>query len=118
VHEVSLAQSLLDIVQEYAEQHGFAGVNTLRVSCGRLSCVAPDALKFAFDLQAEGTCAEGSEIIFDLLPARVYCFECGLEYEVESFTAECPQCRSSEVVMVGGTEELQLVEMDVNTPQE
>ena len=114
MHELSLAQSILEIVDEYAEKHTFKRVNVLRLSLGRLSCVETSTLKFAFDQQATGGCAQGAELNFEIIPPRIYCFSCDRELEVKEYDAVCPECKSSEVTLIGGTEELKLIDMDVD----
>ena len=115
MHEIALTQSLIDIVEEYARREGFNRVNVLKLSFGRLSCLDPGALEFTFGVQAEGTKAEGARLEFDIRPALVSCAACGEESVCEGpFEAVCPRCGGAEVLLTGGTEELKLLEMDVD----
>jgi hydrogenase nickel incorporation protein HypA/HybF len=114
MHELSLTESLLDIIEEYALKHHFERVTSLKLSLGRLSCVDPSALEFAFQVQSRGTRAEGARLEFHISPAVLYCFSCQQHCEVERFEATCPHCDTWDVVLTGGTEELTLVEMDVD----
>jgi hydrogenase nickel incorporation protein HypA/HybF len=114
MHELSLAQSILDIVEDYATKHDFQCVNTLRFSFGRLSCIDPKSLEFAFRIQAEGTKAANARLDFDIKPAKIYCFTCEEDRELDHYETICPQCKGCEVILSGGTEELKLVEMDVD----
>jgi hydrogenase nickel incorporation protein HypA/HybF len=114
MHELSLTQSLIDIVEDYAHREGFNCVNVLKLSFGRLSCIDPGALAFAFDIQSRGTKAEGARLEFDIRPAVLYCLSCERESLSGSFQPLCPRCGSGEVILAGGTEELKLLEMDVD----
>ena len=114
MHELSLAQSILEIVNDYAEKHKFKHVNSISLTLGRLSCVETSTLTFAFDLQTKGTCADGAKINFKILPPRIHCLSCSQDLEVEAFESDCPECGSPEVTLVGGTEELKLIDMDVD----
>lgn len=114
MHELSLVHSLLDIVREHSRQHGFSRVNVLRLQYGRLSCIDRQAIEFAFSVLSPGTAAAGAHLEFDIVPGRIYCFGCGAEFEQERFTGVCPGCGAAQVHLTGGTEELQLVEMDVD----
>lgn len=114
MHELSLTRSVLDIVEDYALKHRFQRVNTLKLSFGRLSCLDPKALKFAFEAQSAGTRAEGAVLIFQVHPARMTCLTCDREVDVASWTTTCPLCHGDEVLLTGGTEELKLLEMDVD----
>ena len=114
MHELSLVNSLLEIVDDNARRQSFKKINCLYLSMGRLSCIDRAALQFAFDVQAKGTITEGARLAIDVLPAVVYCFTCGVETRQDRFEAVCPKCGSSQVTLTGGTEELRLLEMDVD----
>ena len=114
MHELALTQSLVDIVEEYAIREGFSRVNVLRLSFGRLSCLDPGSLEFTFAIQAEGTKAEGARLEFDIRPAVLYCSRCDAESVCNGpLDTRCPNCGGEDVVLRGGTEELKLLEMDV-----
>jgi hydrogenase nickel incorporation protein HypA/HybF len=114
MHELSLINGLLEIVETYERTHGFEHVNTLKLSFGRLSCIDPGALRFAFEVQSKGTKAEGASLEFDIRPVVLYCFHCEREMNVEQYPAPCPECQGGDVIMKSGTESLQLLEMDVD----
>lgn len=113
MHELSLVNSLLAIVEDYARREGFSTVTSLHLSMGSLSCIDRQALQFAFDVQAKGTAAAGARLAIEVLPPTIYCFACEAEVRQLRFAAACPKCGSSEVVLTGGTEELRLLDMDV-----
>ncbi len=114
MHELSLINGLLEIVLTYEGTHGFGHVNTLKLSFGRFSCIDPGALRFAFEVQSKGTKAEGAALEFDIRPVVLYCLNCEREMIVERYPVPCPECRGENVIMTGGTESLQLLEMDVD----
>ena len=114
MHELSLTQSLIDIVEDYARREGFSRVNVLKLSFGRLACIDPGTLEFVFDIQSRGTKAEGARLEFDIRPAVLYCMSCKQESLSGSFQPFCPRCDSGDVLLTGGTEELKLLEMDVD----
>ena len=114
MHELSLARSLITIVEEYGRREGFTRVRSLKLSCGRLSGVDPEALRFAFAVEAEGTPAAGAELAFDIGPAVLYCLACEQEFASAAFRPDCPVCGKPDVILAGGTEELKLLEMDVD----
>ena len=114
MHEMSLTRSILDIVEEYELRFQFQQVNSLKLSFGRLACISPGALEFAFEVQSKGTKAQGASLEFDIRPIIIYCFTCSKEIEADSYAAACPCCKGARVVLRGGTEELKLIEMDVD----
>jgi hydrogenase nickel incorporation protein HypA/HybF len=114
MHELYLVQSILNIVDEYASRQHFNKVNSISLSFGRLSCIESRSLQFAFDVQAKDTLAENASLDFDILPAIIHCFFCAKDLEVETYSAVCPSCGGDEVILTGGTEELRILEMDVD----
>ena len=113
MHEMSLVQAILNIVEEYAAKENFKKVASITLSFGKASTVVPAALTFAFEVLSEDTLAHGAELIFDIKPVVIYCMSCSRDITVDSYEAVCPLCHGHEVLLSGGTEELKLVEMDV-----
>jgi len=114
MHELYLAESIINIVSEYAKCDGFKKVNSILLSYGRLSCIESKSLQFAFDVQSKSTPAEGSALHFKILPAAIHCFSCEKDLEVKAHTGICPSCGGTEVLLTAGTEELQILELDVD----
>ena len=48
------------------------------------------------------------------MPAMVHCFSCEKDLEIKNHTVVCPSCGGYEVVLTAGTEELQILELDVD----
>lgn len=114
MHELYLAESILNIVREYTERERFRKVNSILLSFGRLSCIEPKSLQFAFEIQAKDTPAQSAELKFKIIPPVIHCFSCDKDLEINSYEGLCPVCRSEEILLTGGTEELQILEMDVD----
>ncbi|HVN71907.1 MAG TPA: hydrogenase maturation nickel metallochaperone HypA [Desulfomonilia bacterium] len=114
MHEMSLTASIMDIISEYARVHGFTKVNSMRLSFGMLSCIEPKALEFAFEVLSKDTLAEGARLEYDIMPIVVTCLDCGSDSAVEEFPSLCPFCKTEDVVLKSGTEELRIVEMEVD----
>ncbi len=113
MHEMSLVQSILEIIDEYAKKENFNKVENIRLSFGKASTVVPAALEFAFEVLSEDTVAEGARLEFDIKPVVIYCLSCEKEFEMDSYEAVCPVCKGCEIMLTGGTEELKLIEMEV-----
>jgi len=115
MHELSLIQSLLNIVEQYADREKFSRVRSLKLSFGRLSCLDQKSLEFAFSVQSVGTVVERANLDFEILPARIYCFSCEEDIILPGALEDCcPRCKGQDIVLSGGTEELKLLEMDVD----
>jgi hydrogenase nickel incorporation protein HypA/HybF len=60
MHEVSIAQTLLQQVSELAVRHKMATIERVGVAIGRYSGVVPEALTFAFEILREGAVGKAS----------------------------------------------------------
>ena len=72
MHELSIALSLVDTVCDELPRLGSdVHVRRVLIRVGPLSGVVPAALKFAFDVAAEGSLIAGSELDIEEVPGRV-----------------------------------------------
>lgn len=62
MHELTLAQSVVEIVEEAARREGAARVACVRLELGELSHVEPEALAFAFEIAAQAGRARGARL--------------------------------------------------------
>ena len=52
MHELSLCQNMLEIVENQCRQHNINQVTDLWLEIGALSCVEPEALSFCFEISS------------------------------------------------------------------
>ena len=108
MHELSIAQSVVDTV---LERTGERHVTTVRLQVGRLSGVVADALLFCFDLATAGTPLEGATLEIEEPTGRAHCRDCGAEFAVQDLILLC-NCGSADVEVMSGRE-LQLTSVEV-----
>jgi hydrogenase nickel incorporation protein HypA/HybF len=108
MHELSIAQSVVDAVCERAAGRS---VHSVRLRVGALTAVVPEAMRFCFDLAVEGTVAEGARLDIEHRPGTAYCRSCGREVELADLILLCP-CGSADLEVTAGRE-LQIVSMEV-----
>jgi len=58
MHELYLAESILNIVHEYATQQHFSKVNSISLSFGRLSCIESSLYNLLLKCRQKNTSAE------------------------------------------------------------
>jgi len=104
MHELSIAQAIVEEVARVAAREGAARVVGLTVAVGGLSGVEPEALRFAFPLAAAGTIAADARLVVETAPVLVRCRGCGGERPVECLPGACPACQGNDVDMIGGSE--------------
>lgn len=113
MHELALAQSVVDLVQEHARRDTFTRVRGVRLSIGALSHVDPGALAFGFDVVARGTVVEGAELSIDRPGGTGFCMVCKKNVEITERGEACPSCGRYEWVLVAG-DEMRVVELEVD----
>jgi hydrogenase nickel incorporation protein HypA/HybF len=101
MHELSIAAAVLEVVERHA---GRRPVSRVDLRIGHLRQVVPHALEFAWQLVAEGTVADGAELVMEEVPATVRCGRCGTGSTLTAFPARCAACGSLDADVTGGDE--------------
>jgi hydrogenase nickel incorporation protein HypA/HybF len=104
MHEMSLAESVLAIIEDYAQREGFARVKTVRLEIGRMAGVEIEAMRFCFDAVTRGSVAEAAALDIVELPGAGWCLKCSEAIEMEEPLGACPRCGSHQVQVTGGAE--------------
>lgn len=104
MHELSLAEGILQIVEDAAAQQGFKRVTEVRLEIGALSGVEVEALSFCLDMVLKDSIAEGARVELEKVPGSGFCLECGETVPVNALYDACPRCGGYQVQATGGTE--------------
>ncbi len=110
MHELSITRNIVATVVEHARGRKVDGV-TLKV--GDLAGIELQALRFCFDICAEGTCLEGAELHIEQIPGRGRCLECDERVPLEQPIAICPCDKRARMIIEAG-EELLIHSMEVH----
>lgn len=112
MHEVSLIESVVALVEEERQKQPFVRVTRIRLTVGTLGCAQPDALRFCFDAVTRGTIADGARLEIETTPGEGWCADCQDTVKLEERFGACPICEGHRVRMTGG-HALLLSEMEV-----
>jgi hydrogenase nickel incorporation protein HypA/HybF len=112
MHELSIAQSILEIVQHHLPADGSRNVRTVSMKVGELSGVVTDSLEFCFQAITAGTTLEGARLAIEHLPVRARCRTCSAAFPVEQSVFRCTSCGGSDLEIVSGRE-LQVTEIEL-----
>ena len=116
MHELSIAQGIVDIIRQYVPEDQTPDVRLIKVRVGQMAGVVPDSLDFCFGAIVNGTPLGEARLDIEETPLRSLCNGCGVEFAVEGAAFLCPGCGSAEVQVVSGTE-LQVVEIELSDRQ-
>ena len=104
MHELSIAQSIMETVLREQEQRRLPPVTEIGVRIGALSGVLPDALQFGFDAIIIGTPLEGCRFVIEEVPVQGDCAACGESFTVDDLVFCCPACGSGRIDLTHGFE--------------
>lgn len=104
MHEMSIAEGILGIVENAAHDQGFSRVKEIRLEIGALSGVEIEALKFCLDVVMNDSVAQGAKVELDILPGSGWCMACGKTVPIAALYDACPGCGGYQVQATGGTE--------------
>jgi hydrogenase nickel incorporation protein HypA/HybF len=102
MHEMALAESMLEIVERTARAHGAQRVSAVRLEIGALSHVATDALRFCFDAVTRGSLAEGATLEIESTPGEAWCMPCGERVPLAQVGDPCPRCGGYQLTVTRG----------------
>lgn len=112
MHEMSLAEGVLQLIEDAARRQEFAKVTAVWLEIGQLSGVEVEAMKFCFDAVTRDSIAEGARLEIIALPGTGWCMECSQTVPMAEVFGECPQCGSHRMQVTGGTE-MRVKELEV-----
>ena len=112
MHEMSLCESVLQVIQEHAERQGFSRVKTVWLEIGDLAGVELDAMRFSFDAVTRGTLADHAMLEIIEVPGEAWCMRCAKSVPAKQRFDACPECGSFQLQVTGG-EEMKVKELEV-----
>lgn len=113
MHEMSLAEGVLQLIEDAAKQQNFAVVKTVWLEIGQLSGVEVEAMKFCFDAVTRDSIAQNARLEIIALPGTGWCMACAVTVPMNQVFGECPHCGGYQMQVTGGTE-MRLKELEVN----
>ena len=102
MHEMSLAESVREIVQDTAAANGATRVKTVRLEIGRLAQVELDAMRFAFDVVKRGSPAQDAVLEIVEADGTAWCMSCSTAVTITQRGQACPNCGSYQLQVNGG----------------
>jgi hydrogenase nickel incorporation protein HypA/HybF len=113
MHELSIAQEIIGIVQENLPKGNGHSVKLVKLKIGKLTNLLPDSLEFCFDALIQKTPLDGARLEIQHIPVSVRCEQCRAVSEIEGIAFMCPLCGSPEIKMIAG-DELQVSEIEIS----
>jgi hydrogenase nickel incorporation protein HypA/HybF len=102
MHEMSLAESVREIVQDTATANGATRVKVVRLEIGKLAQVEIESMRFAFDVVKRGSLAESATLEIVEADGSAWCMACSTAVVITQRGEACPQCGSYQLQVTGG----------------
>lgn len=112
MHEVSLVENIVALVEDERRKQDFTRVRIVRLQLGALGHAEPEALRFCFDAVTRGTVAEGARLEIEMVAGQGWCALCRCTVKLDDWFAACPACGNPGLRLTGGGE-LRLAELEV-----
>jgi len=104
MHELAIAQAILDRAQAASEKNGGGRVLKIGLRIGEISGVVPDALTFGIEALSKDTPLEGLLLDVEQTKRKQRCTACATEFEPEGFIVRCPACQHEQSECIAGNE--------------
>lgn len=112
MHEMSLAEGVLQLIEDAARRDRFNKVRTVWLEIGQLSGVEPEALAFCFDAVTRDTVADGARLEIIALPGQGWCATCSQTVPMTEVFDACPKCGGYPLRVTAGTD-MRVKELEV-----
>ena len=112
MHEVGIAQSILEIVEKEMKKNGASTVNRVRLIIGEFTGIVKEALEFALNIIKKNTSVQNAEFVIETIKLKTYCQKCDQTFVgKEESRFLCPECNGILNIVEG--KELQIDYIDV-----
>ena len=112
MHEMSLAEGVLQLIEDTARRQEFSKVLAVWLEVGQLSGVEAEAMEFCFDAVTRGSIAQGARLEIVATPGAGWCMQCAATVALSEVFGACPQCGTHQVQVTSGSE-LKVREIEV-----
>ena len=92
MHEFSLAQNVVEIVEQAVTDNKASKATRVIIEIGKLSGVEIEAFKTAMEALQPGTLLGEAEIQYDIKEGLAQCQNCGTRFPADNLFTPCPQC--------------------------
>ncbi len=113
MHEMSLCEGILRVLEEQAQAQQFKRVKTVWLEIGSLSSVEVEALRFGFDVVMKDSLAEGARLEIIDVPGQAWCMQCMKPVTIRQRYDACDDCGGHQLQVTAG-EEMKIKELEVD----
>jgi hydrogenase nickel incorporation protein HypA/HybF len=112
MHEMSLCEGVLQILEDEAQRQHFSKVKAVWLEIGTMSGVEIEAMRFCFDVIVRNTLADGATLNIIEIPAEAWCVDCAQTISIQQRYDACPHCGGYSLQVIRG-EAMRIKELEV-----
>ena len=113
MHEMAIAQSVLDIAFGEMDRRAATTLRKVKISIGEFSGVVREALEFAFEVLKPDTRAAKAEFEIEVVPLEAACVSCGPgTCHVHDLHLSCPICGQTMQIVSGREMKVDYVDLE------
>ncbi len=113
MHEISICEGILSVLEDNAKTQGFNKVKTVWLEIGELAGIEIEALRFGFDVVTQNSIANNSKLEIITMPGKAWCMVCSYNVNVNQRYQPCPECGSYQLQITSG-DEMKIKELEVD----
>ena len=112
MHELSLCQSILSIINDHIAEKNYHRVLTVVLEIGQLAPIDESALRFGFEAVTKGTIVELAMLEIIKIEGLALCQPCQKTIQLERYQDACPLCGNFSLTITQG-DALRIKSMEV-----
>lgn len=112
MHELSLCEHVLDVMEQHAQEQQFRQVKAVYLEIGLLSGVDADAMRFCFESVVRNTLADGATLWIDQPAGQAWCERCRQQVTIAQRYDACPECGCFPLQIQAG-EQMRIKQLEV-----
>ncbi len=112
MHELGIAQELLNVALDFAKQNNATQITLFSIETSQSADESQAALRQHLETLTRGTIAEGAQFEIIRAPEQFHCLKCGNEYAPDYLGEACPKCGSARVLPIPRAE-FKLASIDI-----
>jgi hydrogenase nickel incorporation protein HypA/HybF len=116
MHELSVAQNIVEIIQQHVPESEWERVAAVRLKIGAVAGIVPESLEFSFQAITTESLLSHARLEIEFVPFRIHCHACNTTLENEAGFMLCSTCGSTDTKILSGSE-LYITEIEITEPE-
>ncbi len=112
MHEMSIAEGIVQVLEEQAKEQHYSKVKTVWLEIGPLAMIESEALSFCFEAVTRGTLAQDASLQIINIKGEAFCMQCLKNVPITQRYDSCQSCGSHQLQVTQG-DEMRIKELEV-----